>query len=165
MDLNTWGVALLAFMFVLLFVELFLPTGGVLGMVAAVVGISGLVCLFRYDLTWGMSGLLSMVVLLPAFAAFAFRVWPHTPMGRRVIGTPTDEEVEAKRMTELRERERLTGMVGKEGTVLTALRPVGLIEIDGVRMDALSETMFVQPGAKVKVTYADGSQIKVRQIN
>ena len=56
-------------------------------------------------------------------------------------------------------------MVGKEGTVLTALRPVGLIEIDGVRMDALSETMFVQPGSKVKVTYADGSQIKVRQIN
>jgi membrane-bound ClpP family serine protease len=86
-------------------------------------------------------------------------------MGRRVIGTPSDEELETKRLAELRERERLTGMVGKEGTVLTALRPVGLIEIDGVRMDALSETMFVQPGSKVKVTYADGSQIKVRQIN
>jgi membrane-bound ClpP family serine protease len=165
MDLNTWGVALLAFMFVLLFVELFLPTGGVLGMVAAVVGISGLVCLFRYDLNWGFSGLLALVVLLPAFAAFAFRIWPQTPMGRRVIGTPSDEEVDAKRLAELRERERLTAMVGKEGLVLTALRPVGLVEIDGARMDALSETMYVRAGAKVKVTYADGSQIKVREIS
>ena len=164
MDLSIWGVGLVALMFVLLLVELFLPTGGVLGITALVAGLAGVVCLFRYDAAWGFSGLLASIVLLPAFAAFAFRIWPQTPMGRRIIGAPTDEEDAARRLGELRERQRLASLVGKEGLVLTSLRPVGVIEIDGVRYDALAETMLVQAGRRVRVVLADGSQIKVREI-
>ncbi|MEI7658349.1 MAG: NfeD family protein [Phycisphaerae bacterium] len=163
MELNSWGVALLALMFVLLFVELFLPTAGVLGAVAAIVGIAGLVCLFMHDLSWGLSGLLAVVVLVPAFAAFAFRVWPSTPMGRRIIGAPTDEEVEAGRLAELKEKARVAGLVGREGVALTALRPVGVVEVDGQRFDALAEITFVPAGTKVRITHADASQIKVRE--
>jgi len=164
MELNTWGVALIALMFVMLFIELFLPTGGILGVTAVVVGLAGLVCLFRYDSMWGLMGLLSMAVLLPAFAYFAFRIWPSTPMGRRIIGTPSEEEVDAKRMGELQERQKFAAMIGKEAIVLTSLRPVGVVDIDGVRHDAISDIGFVDAGQRVRITYADGSQIKVRQM-
>jgi membrane-bound ClpP family serine protease len=164
MELNTWGVMLLAVMFVLLAAELFIPTGGVLGIAAAVVGIAALLCLFRYDTTWGLSGVLALLVLVPAFAVFAFRVWPHTPMGRRIIGTPTEEELEAARLAELQERRRLAALVGQEGLAMTALRPVGVIEVGGERFDALAETTFVAAGTKVRISHADGSQIKVRPL-
>ncbi|MBS0197518.1 MAG: hypothetical protein JSR77_12240 [Planctomycetes bacterium] len=164
MELHTWGIALLALMFVLFFIELLLPSGGMLGVIAGVVGIAGLVCLFRYDMKWGLSGLLSLLVLVPAFACFALRVWPSTPMGRRIIGMPSEEELEAKRQEELTEKQRLAALVGKEGVVLTSLRPVGVIDIEGVRYDALSETTYVPSGARVRVVHADGSQIKVRQV-
>jgi membrane-bound ClpP family serine protease len=164
MELNTWGVMLLAVMFVLLAAELFIPTGGVLGIAAAVVGIAALLCLFRYDTTWGLSGVLALLVLVPAFAVFAFRVWPHTPMGRRIIGTPTEEELEAARLAELQERRRLAALVGQEGVAMTALRPVGVIEVGGERFDALAETTFVAAGTKVRISHADGSQIKVRPL-
>jgi membrane-bound ClpP family serine protease len=164
MELSTWGVALLILMFGLFFVELLLPTGGLLGIAGLLAGVAGVVCLFRYDTAWGFSGLLAMLVLVPAFTAFAFKIWPHTPMGRRIIGTPTEEQAEAKLLEEKKERDRIAALVGKEGLVLTALRPVGAIEIDGVRHDALAETTFVNPGRRVRVVYADGSQIKVREI-
>lgn len=163
MELSTWGVALIILMFGLFFVELLLPTGGVLGIAGLVSGIAGVVCLFRFDTAWGFSGLLAMIVLVPAFAAFAFKVWPSTPMGRRIIGAPTEEETQAQLLAEKREKDRFSALIGREGLVLTALRPVGVIELDGVRHDALAETTYVQPGQRVKVVYADGSQIKVRE--
>jgi len=163
MEMNSWGIALIALMFVLLFVELFLPSG-ILGVTAAVIGIAGLVCLFRYDLSWGLSGLLSLFVLMPAFAAFAFKIWPNTAMGRRIIGTPSDDEVDSKRLAELQEKQSYAALVGKEGLVLTALRPIGVVDIDGIRYEAFSDTMYVEAGARVRVTQADGSQMKVRQV-
>ena len=132
---------------------------------AAVVGVAGLVCLFKYDLYWGLSGLLSTMVLVPAFAYFAAKIWPSTPMGRRIIGMPTEEEANSAKLAEQKERDRWTSLIGREGVALTALRPVGVLELDGVRYDALSETMYVPAGSRVKVTHADGSQIKVRQIS
>ncbi len=164
MELHTWGVALIALMFVLFFIELFLPTGGFLGVIAGVIGIAGIVCLFRYDMRWGLSGLLLMLVLVPAFGAFAFKIWPNTPLGRRIIGAPTEEQQEAARQAEAAERDKLAALIGKEGVVLTSLRPVGVIDIEGRRIDALSETMFIQAGARVRVVSAEGTQIKVRQV-
>ena len=51
----------------------------------------------------------------------------------------------------------------KEGTALTDLRPIGLVEIAGQRYEVLSETHFIPTGTKVRVTHADLAQIKVRQ--
>jgi len=120
------------------------------------------VCLFRYDEMWGLVGILSMLFLGPAAFGFALRIWPSTPMGRKMLGEPPAEEVEAKRMAELTERDRLLGLVGATGKVLSDLRPVGMVLIDGARYEALAEAGFIPAGTKVKVTVVESNQIKVR---
>lgn len=52
-------------------------------------------------------------------------------------------------------------LVGATGVVLTALRPSGTIEVDGKRIDAVSDGSFVQEGALVQVTEVHGNRVVV----
>jgi membrane-bound serine protease (ClpP class) len=54
--------------------------------------------------------------------------------------------------------------VGKEGIVLTLLRPAGLVDIDGVQLDVISEGQYVEPGTRVKVVSVNGSRILVKRV-
>lgn len=54
--------------------------------------------------------------------------------------------------------------LGKEGVVLSLLRPAGVMLIDGVKIDVVSEGQYIEPGAKVKVVSVNGSRIVVRCI-
>ncbi len=54
--------------------------------------------------------------------------------------------------------------LGCEGVVISFLRPAGVIEIDGVHIDVVSEGQYIEPGAKVKVVSINGSRIVVRRI-
>jgi len=56
-------------------------------------------------------------------------------------------------------------LLNKEGIVITDLRPVGLIEIDGVRHDALCDSDFLHPGARVRVVHVDANQVRVRAVS
>ena len=62
------GLALLAASLLLIVVEVFVPSGGVISLVAAVVAVAGVVCLFRVSVLWGFAGLLSMAILAPLLA-------------------------------------------------------------------------------------------------
>ena len=44
------------------------------------------------------------------------------------------------------------GFEGREGVCVTDLRPCGTVEIDGKRLDAVSDCGFVEKGTRVKVT-------------
>jgi membrane-bound ClpP family serine protease len=107
---------------------------------------------------------LAMVVIIPMGISLAVKVWPHTPLGKRIIGAPTQEQVDREKAQEDSSRAQRKALVGKEGIVLTDLRPVGKAEIDGVRYEVLSETVFVPAGSRVRVTSADLEQIKVRPL-
>lgn len=50
----------------------------------------------------------------------------------------------------------------REGVVISFLRPAGMIEIDGVHLDVVSEGQYLEPGTKVKVVSVNGSRIVVR---
>jgi membrane-bound ClpP family serine protease len=161
-----WGLGLLAAALLLVVVEVFVPSGGVIAVVSVGCAAIGIYCLFRADPShvWGFIGIASVVVLGPAVMAFALKVWPSTPIGRRMLGEPPPEQVEAQRLEEQKQRDRMAALVGVEGRVLTDLRPVGMIEVDGQRVEALSQTSFVPAGSRVRITAVEGTQIKVRPI-
>lgn len=58
----------------------------------------------------------------------------------------------------------MTYLVGKEGVVLTPLRPAGTADFEGVRLDVVAEAAFVPAGAQVRIIKAEGNRIVVRQI-
>lgn len=54
--------------------------------------------------------------------------------------------------------------VGKEGIAISLLRPAGIIDIEGHRIDAVSEGAFIEKGARVKVIKVEGPRVVVRKI-
>jgi membrane-bound ClpP family serine protease len=158
------GIGLLAISILLIVVEAFIPSGGLIGTVAIIVAVAGLVSLFRYDLRWGFAGLLSVIVLGPSSFFFAMSLLPSTPFGRRLIGEATEEQIAERDMAERHEREKFAALVGREGVAITDLRPVGQVRIDTQRYEALAEGGLIDTGSPVRVTAANPSQIKVRAI-
>jgi membrane-bound ClpP family serine protease len=159
-----WGLALLAVALLLVVVEVFVPSGGVIGFLAAGSAVAGVYCLFRVGTAWGLVGIGIVVVLGPLAFGFALRVWPSTPMGRKMLGEKPPEQVEAERLAELKERERLAALVGAEGIVLMDLRPVGIVQVQGQRYEAKSETSIIRAGTRVRVTSVEPNQIRVRAV-
>jgi membrane-bound ClpP family serine protease len=159
-----WGLLLITAAFLLLAAELFLPTGGLLGVIAACLAVAGIVCMFRESTTWGAVGLLGVLVLGPMAIGFALKIWPSTPLGKRILGVPSEEEAERLRLAEEAERKEREALLGQEGIVLVDLRPVGMVEIGGRRFDAISEIQFVPAGSRVKVSGFSGNDLRVRPL-
>lgn len=55
----------------------------------------------------------------------------------------------------------LSFVIGKEGKVISMLRPSGKVEIEGEIYDAISEYGYINPGEKIKVTRYETGQVYV----
>lgn len=156
------GIGLLGLGLLLLVLEAFVPSGGVLGVCAAISAIAGIVFLFRHDPMWGATGLLLAAVLGPAAFFSALKMLPNTAIGRTMVG-PSGEEIAEERMQRTSKmRESRAKLQGREGTALTAMRPSGVIEVDGERHDAIARGGLVEKGSRVRVVGVNGLTIEVR---
>lgn len=52
--------------------------------------------------------------------------------------------------------------LGRSGVTLTLLRPAGMVDIDGVHLDVVSEGQYIQTGTRIKVVSVSGHRIVVR---
>jgi membrane-bound ClpP family serine protease len=57
----------------------------------------------------------------------------------------------------------LSYLVGGEGKTLSVLRPSGVADFNGVRLDVVSEGEFIQKGATVYIEKIEGNKIVVKQ--
>lgn len=159
-----WGLGLLALALLLVLLEFFVPSAGAIAISAGVCTIAGLVCLFRFSPLWGLMGLVGMIVAVPLTVYAGMSLWQHTPLGRRMIGIPTEQQLEEKAREQERFLQQRLSLLGREGVTLTDLRPIGVIEIDGQRHDAVSEGELIRPNARVKVVLVESTQLRVRVI-
>ena len=56
----------------------------------------------------------------------------------------------------------LEAMLGSEGSVLTPLRPVGMCDFDGKRVECVAETGYIDRESKIRVIHVEGTQLTVR---
>ncbi len=160
-----WGLALLAAAVLLVVIEVLVPSGGIIGLVSAGVAIAGVVCLFRFSTTWGLTGALFVLVGGPAIFVFALNMLPSTPTGRAMLGEIDPEARAEAERKEREERERINSLIGAEGVTLTDMRPVGTIRVEGERHEATADTSYIRAGQKVRVTGVEMNTLKVRPID
>ena len=169
-----WAIALLGASIVLLFLELFVPSGGLIGVLAGVAAICSIIAFFRYDTTWGLVATGMYLLLGPMAVIYGLKWWINSPMGKRMILRGPDDAAEsldpdspAPMSPEHARRERqaqLRQLIGAHGVALTVLRPVGTVKIEGQRLDALAESGVIESGSPIVVTDVYDNQVKVRQV-
>lgn len=153
MTLPLWAISLFALSVILLAAEALLPTHGVLGVGAVLAVVAGLVVCYVIDFRLGTGVFFGLVLVAPLLGALAVKVWPHTPVGRRVILPPVTSERPADRVR-----------VGQTGYTVSELRPMGIVEFDLDRVEAVSEHGIINPGKPVKVVAVQGGRPTVRAV-
>lgn len=156
-----WGIALLVVALLLVVVEVFIPSAGLISITATLVGIAGLVCLYMVDWKWGLTGTLASVILVPIIVYYGFQIMPSTPLGRKMLFGESGEHEPVLKSDGVDE---FAALVGMEGDALTDLRPVGMARIGKERLDVLSEVSYVRAGTRVRVTAVEGTTVKVRPV-
>ena len=102
---------------------------------------------------------LSLLVALIA-SAVMLKFLPKTKFGRQLV-LDTDLSAETGFTSEpLVEHE----LVGKVGIAMSTLRPAGVADIDGKRIDVVSDGEFIDPGEPVRVDRVDGNRVVVRHV-
>jgi len=159
-----WGLALLGLALVLGVLEVFVPTGGILGAVSLCIAAAGVVCLFRESFEWGAAGLAAVLVIAPLGIWFGVTIMPSTAIGRKLIlgGEPADEVSQLARAAAAEPYRHLRGQTG---LAITDLRPVGTVRFGSEKVDVLSEAGIVAAGTTVRVTHVQGFEIKVRAVD
>ncbi|MFK7883177.1 MAG: NfeD family protein [Phycisphaerales bacterium] len=157
------GIGLLGLSLLLIVMEAFIPSGGIIGIVAAVCAIAGVIALWRFSMIWGVSGLLTVAVLGPMCFIWAMRIMPHTAFGRQLLGPDSEVLAEAQREARQSERDARLALLDAQGVALTDLRPVGTVEIDGEQHEASAEGGLIDRGQAVRVTGVSGLEIRVRE--
>ena len=56
-----------------------------------------------------------------------------------------------------------TGYIGMEGVAVSLLRPSGIAEIGGARLNVVTEGALIPPGTPIEVITVQGSRIVVRE--
>ncbi len=157
-----WAILLLVLGTGLALLEVFFPSAGILGFLSVTAVLGAIVMGFYQGPVAGTIILLGALVGLPAMIVLAFKYWPKTAMGKRVLlMAPTSEEV----LPDDPEKERLKGLIGRTGRAKSKLLLSGVITIDGRTVDAVSESMPVEVGQAVRVVQVRGLRVVVRPID
>lgn len=158
-----WAVLLLIIGLALAIMEVFVPSGGILGFLSLSSIVAAIVVGFMDGRSWiGMTVLSVAVFGLPSVLVFALKVWPSTPMGRRMLlGVPTGDEV----MPDIPRQRSLKDLVGRVGYAKSKMLPSGAVSIEGRTIDAVSEGMPIEVRQRVRVIEVHGSRVVVRPLD
>lgn len=151
---------------ILLGVELFvIPGFGIAGVAGIVTLVAGLgMTLVGAGATAAVIvaalGRVAVSILVALAAGVALlRALPRLPFGRRLV---LDSDMQAAQgYTSPPPSDRL--QLGHTGTALSPLRPAGVADIGGARVDVVSDGGFIGAGAAIEVIRVEGNRIVVRE--
>lgn len=152
-------IVCLIFALVMFVIELFTPGIGVAG----ATGLLSLIAVIVMQLGWGHPRVALYIIAIALLIIILGLIWVIRSMQRGRLsksflvlrdhssGTSVPEVAEAK-----------NELIGKSGVAVTTLRPAGIAEIDGKRLDVATAGEFIQKGETITVIQAQGMHIRVR---
>jgi membrane-bound serine protease (ClpP class) len=144
-----------------MFIELFVPAGGLIGVAGLGCYIAGIVLTFRhFNTVAGYIMLVVTIVAAPAVFALAFKIFPKTYFGKRLI-LRNSQQSEGGYLSY--SSERYVELKGAEGTAITKLRPAGMVRIGEKKYSVVTNGEFIDTGDRIVVSTVEGSRIVVRK--
>lgn len=164
MDSNAvFAILLLIVGLGILTAEIFVPSGGLLGVITFLTLVVSLIFAYR---AWGTThpnifGVFCVMILLlvPTVIGFAFYMLPRTSLGKKIMLDAPEQRNLVPFSQQTQHFERL---VGRFGSALTMLNPGGLVNVNGERLHALSEGLSIDPGISIEVVDVRGTSVIVR---
>jgi len=144
----------------LIIAEVFVPSGGIISLFALACVIGGAAIFFRHSSTAGWIGVVIAVIMIPSTLVFAYRIFPKTRFGKSVTLTPPERQ----KGDAIPDTEELKELLGAVGLVMTPLRPVGMCDFSGQRVECVAEGGYVDKDKEVKVINVESTQLTVREI-
>lgn len=155
----TWAVLVVLLMVVglaLLAIELFaIPGFGLIGILgAAGLLAAGAVAWSKLGATYGLLALAGGV----GIAGFMFWLFPRTAAGRALVLADNQAGATAA-------GPGLAALAGKTGRAVTPLRPAGTADVEGRTVDVVTDGVYVEAGAQVRVARVEGTRVVVEVID
>ncbi len=146
-------VLMLSLGYLLLVFELFVP-GGVVGFLG--LGLVALSCWRAFDLGagWGAAAVgLSVVATAGGIVLFN-----RSKTGRELV-------LDNRGSRQWRSSaDELDGLLGQQGITLSSLRPAGLADFEGRRLDVVSDSEFIDHQTLVRVVEVEGRRVMVERV-
>jgi membrane-bound ClpP family serine protease len=156
------AIVLIVVGFAVVCLELFLPSAGMLGVLASLLVVSGIIAAFFHSLGAGAVVLAVTCLSLPVLIVVAIKIWPNTPIGRKIlIGAMTEQEV----LPQNDLQDQLKPLIGRRGIAKTKMLPSGIIVIDDRNYDAVSDGFAIEPGTPVEVISIRTKRAVVRPVD
>jgi membrane-bound ClpP family serine protease len=160
MDLD-FVYLLLAFGALLLFAETLITTGGVALILAIACFLGAIGIAFAYGgKLQGMTVLLGVVFGMPALSLVFFYLWPNSLVGPPLVPAP-EEDVTMANLPVIADLEQYKGQIGK---TVSALRPAGIVEFEGRRVDSMSQGTLIEANRWIRCIDVRAGKVIVREI-
>jgi len=159
-----WWIVFAVFLYLvsalLLVAEVFIPSGGIISILSLGSLVGGLAIFWKHSYTAGWIGIIVALVMIPTVLIISYRIFPKTKFGRAVMLQPPKRDLGDA----IADTEKLKGLLGKQGVVITPLRPVGMCDFSGERVECVAESGYVDKGKIVEVIRVESTQLTVRII-
>lgn len=161
-----WEILVFVIGLILIAFELFvIPGFGVAGIAGTLLIIIGLTLAllnnihFNFDHISGIEiGRSVLIVLIGLTVGFGGMLWLSSRIGSKGLLRQVALHADLEEATS---SPVLSALIGKEGITATVLRPSGKVIIDGHYYDGVSESGFIDKGARVTVTRFENAQVYV----
>jgi len=161
MDYWVWAILLLVLGICLGIMEVFFTSAGLLAFLSAASIVVAVILAFYQGPVAGFVILILAMAGMPTAIVLAFKYWPRTSFGRRVLlSAPTSEDV----LPDDRGKEYLKSLVGKAAKAKSKLLPSGVVTVDGRNVEAVTEGMPIEAGQEVRIVQIRGKRVVVRPI-
>ena len=164
MDSNAFFAVLLMFVgLAILTAEIFVPSGGLLGLITFISLTVSVVFAYR---AWGETHTsvfatfcVLLFLLVPTVIGIGFSILPRTSIGKKVmLEAPESQHLKPFH----KESSRFERSVGRFGVAATMLNPSGFVSLDGERLHAVSEGLVIDSGTSVEIIGVQGNRVVVR---
>jgi membrane-bound ClpP family serine protease len=143
---------------IVIIAEIIIPSGGILSIIAAATFVYSLYIVFTgFSVGTGIVFIAADAILIPILVIVGLKLIAKSPV---TLTTSLDRKNGVSSQSE-----ELEDYIHKKGRAITDLRPAGVAEINGTRVDVVSRGEYIEKGSEIIVMEVTGNRVVVRENN